>query len=141
MARNKRNVKPLPTIWEVDDELWMIMQGILNELDPPAPTGRPRTRQREALNGVIYQMRSGCQWNQLPKKFGDDSSVHRTMQRWVAKGVFARIWALLVENCEELGGVNWEWQSADGAMGKARFGGTWSDQIPRIVGKTAQNAA
>jgi putative transposase len=141
MARIKRKVKPLPTIWEVDDELWMIIQDVLRELDPPAVTGRPRTGQREALNGIIYQMRSGCQWNHLPKIFGDDSSVHRTMQRWIAKGVFARIWAVLVEHCEELGGVNWDWQSANGAMGKARFGGTLSDQTPRIVGKMAQSAA
>jgi putative transposase len=141
MARKKRKVKPLPTIWEVDDKLWAIIHGILTELDPPAATGRPRTGQREALNGIIYQMRSGCQWNHLPKRFGDDSSVHRTMQRWVAKGVFARIWAVLVENCEELGGLNWDWQSADGAMGKARFGGTLSDRTPRIVAKTAQSAA
>ena len=141
MARKKRSVKPLPTIWEVDDGLWTIIQDILNELDPPAATGRPRTGQREALNGIIYQMRSGCQWNHLPKGFGDDSSVHRTMQRWVAKGVFARIWAVLVAHCEELGGVNWSWQSADGAMGKARFGGTKSAPIPRIAAKRAQNVA
>jgi putative transposase len=141
MARKKRTVKPLPTIWEVDDELWKIIQDILDELDPPARTGRPRTGQREALNGIIYQMRTGCQWNRLPEKFGDDSSVHRTMQRWIAKGVFERIWAVLIENCEELGGVNWEWQSADGAMGKARFGGTLSAQTRPIAGKTARNAA
>jgi putative transposase len=141
MARKKRTVKPLPTIWEVDDELWKIIQEILEELDPPARTGRPRTGQREALNGIIYQMRTGCQWNQLPKCFGDDSSVHRTMQRWVAKGVFERIWAVLIASCEELGGVDWAWQSADGAMGKARFGGIMSDQTQRIAGKTARSAA
>ena len=141
MARRKRQVKPLPTIWEVDDELWSIIENILDELDPPAATGRPRTGQREALDGIIYQMRSGCQWNHLPRQFGDDSSVHRTMQRWIDKGIFQRIWAVLIENCEELGGVNWTWQSADGAMGKARFGGTMSAPIPRIVGKTARNAA
>ena len=37
-----------------------------------------------------------------------------------------RMWGALVEGCEELGGVDWEWQSADGAMGKARF---WGDLI------------
>ena len=140
MARHKKAFEPLPTIWEVNDELWEIIQSILDELDPPAETGRPRTGQRAALNGIIYHMRSGCQWNQLPAKFGDDSSVHRTMQRWIAKGVFERIWAVLIENCEELGGVNWEWQSADGAMGKARLGGTMSAPTPRIVGTTAPNA-
>jgi putative transposase len=141
MARRKRKVDPLPTIWEVNDELWNIIQSILEALDPPATTGRPRTAQRQALNGIIHQMRSGGQWNQLPGKFGDDSSVHRTMQRWIDKGVLQRIWAVLVENCQELGGVNWEWQSADGAMGKARFGGTSSAPTPRIAGKTARNAA
>ena len=141
MAKRKKKAEPLPTIWEVNDELWNIIQNILSELDPPAATGRPRTGQRETLNGIIYVMRSGCQWNQLPEQFGDDSSVHRTMQRWVAKGVLQRLWAVLVENCEELGGVDWEWQSADGAMGKARFGGILSAAIPRIAANPARNAA
>jgi putative transposase len=141
MAKRKKKAEPLPTIWEVNDELWNIIQNILSELDPPAATGRPRTGQREALNGIIYVMRSGCQWNQLPEQFGDDSSVHRTMQRWVAKGVLQRLWAVLIENCEELGGVDWEWQSADGAMGKARFGGILSAAIPRIAANPARNAA
>jgi putative transposase len=123
MAQRKRIVKPLPTIWQVSDELWATIQLILAELDPPPRTGRPRTGQREALDGIIYILRSGSQWNQLPRYFGDDSSVHRTMQRWIAKGVFQRIWAVLIESCQELGGVNWQWQSADCSMGKARFGG------------------
>jgi len=141
MAKREKTYQPLPTIWEVSDELWSIIESILEKFDPPANTGRPRTMQREALNGIIHQMRTGCQWNQLPRKFGDDSSVHRTMQRWIAKDVFDRLWAVLVENCDELGGVGWQWQSADGAMGKARFGGMTSDRIPRIAENPARNAA
>jgi putative transposase len=140
MARPKRQVKPLATIWEVSNELWKIIEPILNKLDPPSWTGRDRIDQRAALNGIIYQMRSGCQWNSLPEKFGDDSSVHRTFQRWVGKGVLQALWARLVENCQELGGVDWQWQSADGAMGKARFGGIWSAPTPRIAGKMAASA-
>jgi putative transposase len=132
MARQKKQVKQLPTIWEVSDELWEILCTILDELDPPAATGRPRTAQREALNGII---------NQLPARFGDDSSVHRTMQRWIAKGVFERLWAVLIENCAELGAVDWQWQSADGAMGKARFGGIKSARTPPIAANRARNAA
>ena len=41
----------------------------------------------------------------------------------MALGVLERIWAVLVEECEELAGVDWEWQAADCAMGKVRFGG------------------
>lgn len=136
MARTKRTPKVLPTIWEASDELWSIIKPILAVLDPPKRTGRPRTDPRWALNGIIYQMRTGCQWNVLPRRFGDDSSVHRTFQRWVRLGVFPAIWAQLIENCDELGGVDWQWQSADGAMGKARFGGIKWAKTQRIAAKT-----
>ena len=141
MARKKRPVKVLPTIWEVNDELWSLLATILDELDPPASTGRKRIDLRAALNGIIYQLRSGVQWNRLPKQFGDDSSVHRTMQRWIDKGAFQRLWAVLIEKCRELDGVDWQWQSADGALGKARFGGIKSAPTPRIAANPARNAA
>ena len=83
------------------------------------------------LDGIIFRMRSGCQWNRLPKELGDDSTIHRTFQRWVQLGVLERIWPVLVKECEELGGVEWEWQAVDCAMGKARFGGIQSDPTPR----------
>lgn len=126
MPRRKRDsdARPLPTIWRVSDELWAKVEPILIQQDPPRRMGRKRIDQRRALNGIIYRLRSGVQWNELPKEFGDDSSVHRTFQRWVKLKVFDAIWARLVADCEELGGVDWEWQAADAAMGKARFGGT-----------------
>ena len=114
----------MPTIWRVSDELWSRVSPIIAELDPPKQTGRRRIDARGALDAIIFRMRSGCQWNHLPKEFPDDSSVHRTFQRWVGVGVFERMWSALLEECDELGGVSWEWQAADGAMGKARFGGT-----------------
>ena len=126
MPRRKRETTPppLPTIWRVSDDLWAKIEPILAEYDPPKRVGRKRIDQRRALDSIFYRMRSGVQWNHLPKEFGDDSSVHRPFQRWVELSVFERIWAALVEECEVLGGVNWGWQAADTAMGKARWGGT-----------------
>ena len=84
----------------------------------------PFAIERFCFDDSNFRLRSGCQWNRLPKELGDDSTIHRTFQRWVELGVLRRIWGALVEQCEELGGVDWEWQAADGAMGKARLGGT-----------------
>jgi len=136
MGRNGKKVKTLPTIWHVPDELWDKIRAIIDQHDPPKHTGRKRIDPRAALDTIIFRMRSGCQWNQLPKEFPDDSSVHRTFQRWIQLGVLDRIWAVLVEDCQELGGVDWRWQAADAAMGKARFGGTVSGQTPQTVRKT-----
>jgi len=105
--------KPLPTLWNVPDALWEQMQSLIDQHDPPKPTGRPRTDARKAFDGILYRMRSACQWNHLPKAFGDDSSVHRTFQRWQTLGLFVELFAFVVERCEELGGVDWQWQAAD----------------------------
>ena len=114
--------EPLPTIWEASDAMWdRMFLPLLTELDPPAPMGRPRADQRRCLDGMIYRARTGCQWNHLPERFGSDSTVHRTVSRWDSKGVFDRLWALLIYHCEDLQAVHWEWQSADGCMNKARF--------------------
>lgn len=124
MPKTKEKPEVLPTIWRIPDELWSKIKPILDQYDPHKRMGRKRIDQREALDAVIFRMRSGCQWNQLPSEFPDDSSVHRTFQRWVKLGILERIWATLIRQSEELGGVDWQWQSADAAMGKARLGGT-----------------
>lgn len=140
MAR-KKAVQVLPTIWHVDDVLWERVEKVLEEHDPPARFGPARIDQRNALDAVIYRMRSGVQWNRLPKEYGDDSSIHRTFQRWVKRGVIGRIWAVLVEGCEELAGVDWEWQSFDCALGKARHGGIRSERTQPTGRRTAPSGA
>ena len=125
---------PVPTVWRVPDDLWALVRPVLDTYDPPKRTGRRRIDARAALDAIIFRLRSGCQWNRLPREFPDDSSVHRTFQRWVRIGVLERIWAALVEQCAELGGVDWTWQAADAALGKARSGGiTWAVTPPTVA--------
>jgi putative transposase len=126
VPQRRREAKPLPTIWRVPDDLWEVVERALAELDPPRRTGRKRIDPRGALDAIVFRLRSGCQWNRLPREFPDDSSVHRTLQRWVRLGVLERIWATLVQACDELGGVDWRWQAADAALGKAPF---WGDHV------------
>ena len=139
MARAKKAAKPLPPIWHADDELWARVEHVLADLDPPANYGPARIDQRAAFDGVIFRMRSGCQWNRLPGQYGDDASVHRTFQRWVRRwvrrGVLKALWADLVAACADLGGVEWRWQSADCVLGKARHGGDKVGPNPTDRGK------
>lgn len=116
--------RPLPTIWELPDEVWERVEPIVARRYPPAATGRPRACLRLMLDGVIHRMRSGCQWDRLPERFGPTSTLHGWFQRFVADGVLEEIWARLVAECDELGAVLWDWQAADGVMGKSRFAGS-----------------
>ena len=141
MPRTKRTVTPPDTIWEVPDDLWPVIEARLAERYPPAATGRPRADLRRVINGIIYRLRSGVQWNHLPPEFGSDTTVHRWFQRLVADGVFEELWAVLLAACDELGGVSWRWQAADTVLGKARFGGTSSARTRRTGGRRAPSGA
>ncbi len=137
MGRPKKSRPPLPTIWEASDDLWAISAPILAKHDPPKPRGRKRIDQRAAFDAIIFRLRTGCQWNHLPSEYPDDSSVHRTFQRWVECGIFDRIWAVVQAACEDLNGCDWQWQAADAAMGKARKGGTKLVRIPLTASSAA----
>ena len=117
---SRKSEHDLDTIWRVPDALWVRVSKVLAVYDPPSKMGRPRINQRLALDGLIYRIRTGCQWNYLPQEFGWGMSVYRTFRRWEEKGIFDILWALLLIECEELGGVDWQWQAADGCLGKAR---------------------
>lgn len=122
MPRQKR----MPTIWQLPDDLWERVVKLIDEYDPPKQTGRPREDARKIIDTIIFRIRTGCQWNQMPKYYADDSTTHRALERWVEIGLFEMLWSLLVAECDELDLVKWEWQSADGSLGKAISGG---DQI------------
>ena len=99
MGRPRKKREPLPPIWRVPDELWAIAEPIIAELDPPNLVAPKRVPARPILDAIIYRGRTGCQWKHLPEKYPDDSTVHRTFQRWKQAGVFERLWAELIERC------------------------------------------
>jgi putative transposase len=123
MGRRKVRRAPLGTIWEIPDELWARIEPILREFWPRKPTGRRVAQWRKMLNAILFRMRSGCQWERLPERYGPKSTVHDWSQRRAEGGIFEKIRAVLVKECDEIGGVQWQWQSADAMPGKARSGG------------------
>ena len=83
----------LGTLWELPDAAWERIEPVIQEHTPWGKRGpKPWIDFRKALKGIIFRLRSGCQWNKLPKEFGDDSRIHHWFQVWCKNGVFARIW-------------------------------------------------
>jgi transposase len=74
---------------------------------------------RQIFAGIVYVLRTGCQWKALPKSFGSASSVHKHFQRWRGQGFFLALWRAGLAEYDELEGIAWEWQSIDGTQGKA----------------------
>jgi transposase len=86
--------------------------------------GRPPVPNRDAMDAIFFVLRTGCQWNALNETgICTSSSAHRRFQEWTQAGVFKKLWANGLEEYDELKGIQWRWQSMDGAMTKAPLGG------------------
>lgn len=109
--------------WRIPDELWKRIEPLLPPEKPKPKGGRPRMPNRQAMDGIFYVLRTGCQWKALPRGLGAASTVHDRFQEWQVAGVFEKIWQAGVVAFDELEGIEWEWQAMDGAMTKAPLGG------------------
>ena len=108
--------------WKVSEEFWEKVEPLI----PPAPShakgGRTRIDDRDAFAAMIYVLRTGIQWNALPRQMGASSTVHDRYQEWERAGFFEELWRVGLAEYDELEGIEWEWQALDGAMTKAPLG-------------------
>jgi len=79
-------------------------------------TGRPRMDDRKAMSAIFYVLRTGCQWNALPRSLGASSTVHDRFQEWKKAGVFKRMWIDGLAKYDKTTGIDWKWQAMDGAI-------------------------
>ena len=78
--------------WILPDKLWDPMEKLLPKYKVSSKGGRPVVDLRKVANGVFYVLRTGCQWNAVPREFGVGSTLHRHFQQWEKWGVFRRLW-------------------------------------------------
>lgn len=109
--------------FRLPDALVERMEILLPKFRRSKKGGRPRLEWRTVLDGIFYVMRTGCQWKAVPPEFGSGSSLHRYFQMLVERGIFEHLWAMALLEYDDLKGIDWGWQSMDGAMTKAPLGG------------------
>jgi transposase len=111
--------------WRIPDELWVKIARLLPPR-PEHPLGchNPRVPDRDAMNAVLFVLRTGCQWNALNATgICTSSSAHRRFLEWTEAGVFKKAWVRALGDYERFVGIDWRWLSMDGAITKAPLGG------------------
>ena len=104
---------------EISDEFWERVEPFLEKFKRKKSGGSNPLDFRKILNGIFYLLKTGCQWQYIPRCYGSKSTIHEHFQKWVADGVFSEVFRLSVEEYDELIGIDWEWQMMDGFLVQA----------------------
>jgi transposase len=94
----------------ISDELW----GFIEPLLPPhAKEGKPRADDRQTINAILYVLKTGIPWNDLPDEYGDDVTAWRRLRDWEGLGVWKRVMDALVAKEYSMGIVDMDSLSID----------------------------
>jgi len=101
---------------ELTPEQWELIEPLL---PPPAWTGRPAKDRRLMLNGILWILRTGAPWRDLPERFGAWRTIYGYFQQWRADGTFDRILETLLIRLDREGKIDWDLWCIDGSSVRA----------------------
>jgi transposase len=96
------------------------MRRLEPQLPPEKPwTGHPNAPHRRINNGILWILRTGAPWRDLPERYGPVGTVSSRFYRWRASGVWDRILAALQAEAEAAGEIDWDLHFVDATVIRA----------------------
>ena len=113
----------------VTDAQWERVAPHLPEHPASPKGGRPRVPDRECLEGILWLLRCGARWQDIPVDLPSGSTCWRRLQEWASEGVLEKIQAELITELNELGRVDLSELFADATFIRAKKG-VWQSARP-----------
>ena len=108
---------------ELTNEQWTRLEHIIPSSDRKNDgRGRPRKNPRDVLNGILWVLRTGAPWKDLPPRYPPYQTCHRWFQTWVRQGVFKKILTELGEDLYQRGAIDIRETFIDGSFTPAKKG-------------------
>lgn len=107
------------------DELWEVIEPMLPGRPPRPKGGRPPVADRDALTGILFILKTGMAWEDLPAEMdcGCGMTCWRRLRDWQLDGTWQRLHAELLRRLDEAGKIDWERAAVDSSSVRAVFGG------------------
>ena len=109
---------------DLTNEQWLVVDKMLPLNRVRADRrGRPWRDRRTVLNGILWILRTGAPWHDLPPRYGAYQTVHRRFQSWVRAGVIEQVLLAVAQHLQEAGGLDLKECFVDGTFVPAKKGG------------------
>jgi transposase len=109
---------------DLKDEQWNLVAPLFPQPIKRADgKGRPRVDDRAILNGILWILRTGARWQDLPERYPPYQTCHRRFQEWVRSGAFEQVLRTLITDVKERGGLDLTECFIDGTFVIAKKGG------------------
>ena len=102
---------------EVSDKQWKLVCPMVES--KPAATGRPRRDARVMLNAILWVLRTGAPWRDLPERYGPWQSAYEYFSAWRASGLYDQVLEALQIRLDEEGRIDWDLFCVDGSLVRA----------------------
>lgn len=108
---------------ELTDKQWKVIEGVLpKNKGKPGKRGRPSVNKRAVFNGILWILRTGAQWRELPDKYPAYQTCHRYFQRWSESRLLEKLLKRLATDLVERGKLDIEEGFIDGSFSAAKKG-------------------
>ena len=126
----------------LDDELWQITEPLIPEKKRRfRHPGRKPLPNRVVLTGILFVLKTGIAWEDLPQEMGCGSGMTcwRCLRDWQKAGVWDKIHQVLLSKLRQADQIDFSRAVVDSASVRAVFGGPKQAQTLRIAAKKARN--
>ena len=111
---------------ELTEAQWEKIKPFLPEPKHSKKGGRPPADNRACLEGILWVLRSGARWKDLPGDFPSPSTCWGRLHDWEQAGLWLKIWRAFLGELDEKGQLDWSETFADGSFAPAKKGATAS---------------
>jgi transposase len=113
---------------ELTDAQWERIRPFLPTAKHSRRGGRPPADNRDCLEGILWVLRSGARWKDLPKDFPSPSTCWRRLRDWEEQDLWLKIWRTFLGDLDAAGRLDWEETFADGSFAPAKKGAHASEK-------------
>ncbi len=106
------------------EKQWAVLESLLPRQNFKKG-GRPRASNRRTLNGILWILKTGAQWSEMPGRYGAYVTAWRRLRAWEEDETWERIWRRLIQILSQEDKLKLEIGMVDGTFASAKKGGTW----------------